>query len=146
MKSSEQILEYLAEEIGRIYFRPLMYGGSAAGVDLLLSNYHELWVFITEQVEEYNMLCKINYKRENCGSAGFATAHRIENPHLEEHEIAFYVVDQWEKISKSMDIPVPYEKIKSILADLLKSGNTNHMLNEKLFHNQEHAPGLKPAQ
>jgi len=143
MKSSEHILEYLAEEIGHVYFRPLMSGGSAAGVDLLLSNYHQLWAFITEQVEEFGIVSMKLHKRENCGAASFAKAYKIKKPHSEEYEIAFYVVDQWQKISNSMDIPVPYEKIKLLLIDVLKFGNTNHMLNEKLFHNKEDAPDRK---
>ena len=41
MKSSEAMVEYLAEQIGVLYYHnPLMYGGSPNGVETLLWAYH----------------------------------------------------------------------------------------------------------
>jgi hypothetical protein len=56
MKTTEQILEFLVEQIGHIYFRPLMYGGSAESVDLLLSHHQHLWALIVEHEKEFSNL------------------------------------------------------------------------------------------
>ena len=133
MKSTKQTLEYIAEEIGHVYFRPLMYGGDAEGVDLLLYNYHKLWAVITDREKEFTNLSGELHKEQDCGAANFSTAYKIKKPGADEQETAFYVVDQWQKASNSLGIPIPYEKLRSLLGKLLKYGNTNKILNEKLF-------------
>jgi hypothetical protein len=53
MKSAKQIYDHVLETIGQVYYRPLMYGGTAQGVDTLLYQYHALWAFITDQHKEF---------------------------------------------------------------------------------------------
>ncbi|RPI74652.1 MAG: hypothetical protein EHM45_17985 [Desulfobacteraceae bacterium] len=134
MKSTEQILEFLAEQIGHIYFRPLMYGGSAEGVDLLLFHYQHLWALIIEQEQKLDEFRFKIYKELDCGAMGFSTFYKRNHPEAPEHEAVFYVVDQWKKISDGIGIPIPYEKIKNELKNMLTSSNPNKILNAKLFN------------
>ena len=109
-----------------------MYGGTASGVDLILRNYHELWSDINERHDEFHDVTLKILSEEDCGSMDFSTRYKNEYPESSEIEAAFYVVDQWIKISELLGVPVPYEKIKEMFKDFV-SGNKNRMLNTKLM-------------
>jgi hypothetical protein len=118
MKSTKQIFDHILETIGHIYFRPLMYGGTAQGVDLLLYHYHGLWAFITDQHEQFVEQSIQYHIEQDCDSASFATHYTLENPNATEQEIAAYVVKQWQELGKRLRVPIPYEKIERIYAEL----------------------------
>ena len=104
MKDAQQIAGFLSARIGRIYERPLMYGGTAAGVDLILHSYHELWAMIHGRDEEYREISDAIHAAEGCGSADFAFHYRRAAPHAPEEEVARYSVEQWSKLSDRLGL------------------------------------------
>jgi hypothetical protein len=129
MKSTDQIVDFIVERIGHIYFRPLMYGGSASGVDTILHYYHELWSIIFDEYDNYQSIRNSIEAKLGCGSANFSTKYKMEHSNATEKEVAFFAVDQWMLISEKLGILVPYEKIKKELKKASKSLN----INKKLF-------------
>ena len=102
MKSTHEILKFVIDRLQHIYDRPLMYGGTAMGVDLVLHYYNELWAEIVERSGEYEALREEVFREENCGSGGFACKFLKENPSAPESEAASYVVQQWQEIHKRL--------------------------------------------
>ncbi len=102
MKSTDQVIEFITSRIRHIYARPLMYGGSAKGVDNILHLYHELWADIVERKEDYENIRQHIYKEQECGSAGFASRYQLNHSNSSETETVKYVVEQWKKISERL--------------------------------------------
>lgn len=113
MKSAEQMVEGICLRIGYIYFRPLMYGGTAAEVDLLLYYLHEIWAEMVEQTEQYRATFQASLSEQNCGAWSFDRCYRKLHPQATEEDTVAYVIDQWRKISKRACLPIPYSKIRS---------------------------------
>ena len=113
MKSAEQMVEGISLRIGLIYFRPLLYGGTAAEVYLLLYYLHEIWAEMVEQTEPYRASLQACLSEQNCGALSFDRCFRKLHPQANEEDIVAYVVDQWRKISKRAGLPIPYSKIRS---------------------------------
>lgn len=108
MRTNKQILNFVVERIRNIYLRPLMYGGSPSGVELILHCYHEMWSEILKCKDEYDR-CRIKIHRsEGCGSSNFSNRFMELDPDAKEDEIIKYVVTQWKKISDLLGIPVKY--------------------------------------
>ncbi len=128
MKSVDQIADFIVERIGHIYFRPLMYGDSASGVDAILHYYHELWSMIFDQSDFYRSISRSIHAERECGSADFSTKYKMDHSTASEHEIAFFVVDQWMRISEALEIPVPYERIRNEFEGVADSPNMNRKL------------------
>jgi hypothetical protein len=99
MKTVDQIVAIVEDRIGHIYARPLMYGGTAHGVDLILHNFHELWAMILDLQDDYQIIRMNSSDEEGCGSANFATHYHRDRPQASDQETVRYVVDQWKKIS-----------------------------------------------
>lgn len=125
MKSADQIVDFIVERIGHIYFWPLLYGGSASGVDTILHYYHELWSMIFGQYDYYRSIRDSIEQELDCGAANFSTKYQMEHSSATENEIAFFAVDQWMKISERLKIPVPYEKLKTEFESTADSPNIN---------------------
>jgi hypothetical protein len=51
MMTTSDIVDFVEDRVGHLYARPLMYRGTADGVDLILHYYHELWATIHERLE-----------------------------------------------------------------------------------------------
>lgn len=115
MKTINQIIDFIEERIGHIYFRPWMYGGDSSGTDMLLHYYHELWAEIYNRHDDYEKIRRNMEQEQGCGSANFSTRFKVNNPDLSDEKVTDYVVDQWKKISEQMNIQIPYEKISEIL-------------------------------
>ena len=112
MKTPEDSVAYIARQIGYVYHhRPLMYGGTGAGVDLLLHAYHDIWSVIVERHQEFREVWWRVLEEENCGSANFSTRHSTDHPGASDLEIASYVVQQWQKVSERLDVPIPHRQI-----------------------------------
>ncbi len=107
MKSSQEIVEFIAERIGHIYMRPHMYADTSSCVDLLLHYYHELWAEIVGKASEYNDVRMEAAGKMGCGAASFPIQFAFENPEATGDEIAGYVVERWMKISQALGVPVP---------------------------------------
>ena len=115
MKSTKQILEYICDRIGHIYFRPLMYVGNPSGIDLILHYYHELWAEILERHEDYVKTRNHFHDKEGCGSAGFSNCFMLKYPDASEEDSTKYVVEQWKKISAELNVPIDYKKLSKQL-------------------------------
>ena len=111
MKSPEETIAFIASRIGHIYHRPLMYGGTADGVDLVLHYYHELWAEIVERHRDFRKAESTVSDQERCNSHNFASRYRVDHPRAEDKEIADYVVAQWRKVSGLLGVPIPYDQI-----------------------------------
>jgi len=112
MKTSQEIVNYLCQRIGQIYFRPLMYGGTGEGVGLALSIYHEMLAEIYEQQEAFTLAIRTRQAEENCEAFDFSRRYRERNPSASEQEIATYVVEQWRIVSKRLNLPIPYASLR----------------------------------
>lgn len=108
MRTNKQILSFLEKRIGNIYLRPLMYGGSPSGVELILHCYHEMWSEIMECKDEYDRYRIEIHRNEGCGSSNFSTKYMELDPDAKEDEIIKYVATQWKKISDLLRIPIKY--------------------------------------
>jgi hypothetical protein len=119
MKSSEEIIAYLAERIGYIYHhpRPLMYGGTAEGVDLLLWNYHEIWSEVVEKQEEFQTVRRNVLDEADCQAAGFPTRYLWDYPAATQEEVAQFVTKQWRIISDRVGVPIAHERLIREFAD-----------------------------
>ncbi len=106
MRDSRQIAEFVEERIGHIYRRPLMYGGTPDGVDLILHYYHELWAEIHQRRGDYEQASSEAHEAERCGSMDFSTRYRRERPDASEGEAAAYVVSMWRKIDEKLGLAV----------------------------------------
>lgn len=118
MKTVEEIIAYIAHRIGYIYYhRPLMYGGTAHGVDTLLHYYHELWAEIVDRQDEFRRTSWGVHAEEDCDAASFPTRYARNHPDAKEAEIADYAVRQWRKISERLGVPIPHQELKREFAD-----------------------------
>jgi hypothetical protein len=113
MKPSEEIAEFIALRIGHVYFRPLMYGGTATEVDLLLYHLHEIWAEIVELPEKFRTTLQASLSDENCGASSFDCCYRKQHPRANEDDIVAYVIDQWRQISNRIGLPVLYSNIRN---------------------------------
>ena len=114
MKKTDQIIKFIEERIGHIYFRPRMYGGDASGTDMLLHYYHELWAEIFDRRKDYENIRRNLEQKQDCGSASFSIRYKENNPGYSDDKITDYVVEQWKKISKQLGIQIPYEKLSKL--------------------------------
>ena len=105
LKSTDEILEFIRDRIAEIYARPLMYGGSAEGADLILHNYHELWAWIQSRGHEYDRASESVHSDEQCDAANFAFRFRRNHANAAETEAARYVVAQWKRIDERLNLP-----------------------------------------
>ena len=106
MKDAGQIAEFLLSRIDQIYERPLMYGGTSEGVDIVLHYYHELWAMIFGREEEYQAISGTLHSEAGGVSASFTFNYRRSRPHASDEETVRYVVEQWARISKGLEMPV----------------------------------------
>ena len=112
MKTAEQILEFIPERIGHIYFRPLMYSGNAENLDTILHYYHELWAMICDCEELYQSVSRKVHEKQRTGAVGFATRYGMKHPSASEDEKAEYAAHHWQKISKGIGMKIPYKKLR----------------------------------
>jgi hypothetical protein len=106
MKSSEQISDFITDRIAAIYERPLPFGGTPDGVELVLHCYHELWAEIHDTKEEYKSVSLKIHAEQDCGSMNFAFRYKQLNQRTTTDEVAAYVVGQWQRISHELGISI----------------------------------------
>lgn len=117
----EETVVYIARRIGYLYYhRPLMCGGSGAGVDLLLHTYHDIWSVIVGRQNEVREVWGRVLEEEDCGSADFSTRYSMNHPEAFDEQIAGYAVEQWRKVSDRLDVPVPHAEL---VAEFRKQSN-----------------------
>lgn len=96
---------FVEKRIRHIYRRPLMYGGTAEGVDLLLHYYHELWAEINQREDDFEKATSVQRSKDGCGSLGFTFHYRRNRPDAQDEETVKYVVEQWQMISAMLSLP-----------------------------------------
>jgi hypothetical protein len=117
MKSSEAMVEYLAERIGLLYYHlPLAYGGSASGVETLLYAYHNAWSYLVEFDGDWRKAWWKALEAEDCGSADFSTRYSMNHPQASEEEVAAYVVKHWRPVSDELGVPIPHAALEAEFA------------------------------
>jgi hypothetical protein len=113
LQNQRDIATYLATRIGYLYYhRPLMYGGTRAGVDLLLRTYHEIWAEVTDRQGGFEETWRRFLEEEDCGSASFSARYSMDHPAATEIELAEYVVKQWRRVSEDLGIPIPHDALR----------------------------------
>lgn len=119
MKTPDEIVALLAYRIGLLYYhRPLMYGGSGNGVEIVLHDYHEIWAEVVERVDEFRETWWKVGQEEDCGAMGFSTRYERGHPDASQEEIAKYVCAQWRKISDRLGVPIPHAALKKEFDEL----------------------------
>jgi hypothetical protein len=89
MKMPEDIVAHIVRQIGYLYYdRPLMYGGSGTGVDLLLHTYHDIWSVIVDRHDEFRKVWWKVLEEEDCGSADFSTRYTMNHPEASDEQVA----------------------------------------------------------
>lgn len=105
MKTTQEIADHLVQMAAYIFERPLMYGGTGAGVDLVLYDHIELWCFAFERETEFKEVYWAELAQEGCGSANLSTRYALNHPQANELEIAIYLVEHWKKIADALGMP-----------------------------------------
>jgi hypothetical protein len=114
MKSPEAMVERLAERIGLMYYdNPLSWGGSAAGVEILLRAYHEAWAYLVEYDGDWRRVWWKALEAEDCGSADFSTFYSMNHPGATEPEVVAYVVKHWKPVSLQLGVPIPHAALEA---------------------------------
>lgn len=91
MLSTDQVIKNVAARIGWIYGRPLMYGGTAEGVELLLVSLHEIWAMCQQREDEYWQAFHELHGLASHGAMNCSTYFSRENPGASENEtVAYY--------------------------------------------------------
>ncbi len=114
MKNIQNVASFIEERIGHIYFRPLMYGGTASCVDMLLHYYHELWAEIFDNKDLYDKVQRKVHDACECEALNFSGRFSFNHPEASELEMVQFVVDQWMIISKELGVSVPYDNIRKL--------------------------------
>ncbi len=118
MNTKEQIAETYAERIGHVYFRPLMYGGNASEVELIISLYHSVWAELLDQEDKLSDSIQRVMQERKCGAFSFVRRYKYNNPNATEQELADYAVLQWVKISDRVKLPIGYKSLCEIYTPL----------------------------
>ncbi|MCC7084260.1 MAG: hypothetical protein IT427_04555 [Pirellulales bacterium] len=122
MKTTAEIAAYLAYRIGCIYYhdRPLSYGGTPAGVELLLDAYHDIWARAESREVELESIWRAELKQEDCGTGEFAIHYSRTHPEADDDEIAQYVIEHWRRVTKQLRVPIPHRQLEQDFADHLQ--------------------------
>ena len=107
MKTEDRIIKFIEEKIHQIYRRPLMFGGSASGTNLLLFAYFEVWAINFGKLQEFKTSRENLLKDLNCGAADFSTKFRKDHPTASEKDIAIIIVEHWKKIGNDIGLSIP---------------------------------------
>jgi hypothetical protein len=108
MRNADEILQFVLTMIGHIYYRPLMYGGNAHGVEIALSNYHLLWAEIVERQEELRAVEFARITERRCCTRAFSNHYRRHaRKGCSEAEAAQAAVEEWKRIDRELGIVVP---------------------------------------
>lgn len=110
MKTGNEIIKFIEERIHQIYQRPLMFGGSASGTNLLLFAYFEVWAISFGKLQEFKTIRDSLLKNLDCGAADFPTKFRKDHPTASEKDIAMAVVEHWKEIGYDIGLSVPTSK------------------------------------
>ena len=124
MWTAQQLSKFLELRIGHILtgrMGPMMFGGSAQGVDTLLHNYIELWSRLHECHDAYDYARASRLSALKAGSANFAFHYRRKHKKESEFAAANYVALQYKKIIKQLQLPVPWNQIKAERKRILRS-------------------------
>jgi hypothetical protein len=102
MRAPNEIAEHLLQRVAHVFQRPLMYGRSAAGVDLILHYYFAIWSFVVERESDFEGAERTELHRENCGSGNFSTRYARNHPGATEADTAAYVVERYRAVAGAM--------------------------------------------
>lgn len=117
MKTSQETIAYLALRIGYLYYyRPLAYGGSADGVEVLLFTYHEVWSEIVGRYDEFRNTYWQVLAEQGCGAANFPHYYVMNHPGASQEEITAYVVQHWRTISDRLGVPIQHAELAAEFA------------------------------
>ena len=105
MRDGRQIAEFVEERIGRVFRRPLMYGGTPECVDTILHHDQELWAVAHGREGDFQDVSTALHLSEGCGSASFAHRYRSRHPAASDDEVACYVVSMWRTIGERLGLP-----------------------------------------
>ncbi len=121
MWTAQQISDFLELRLSNVLMRPMMFGGSGAGVDLTLHQLLELWSMIHERHDEYR---RVREKRSSTIKAGvnsYAGIYQQRHPQASEGDISDYVVQQYQKIIRQLKLPLPWTQIEEVQIGIAKS-------------------------
>jgi len=107
MKTVGQVVEFLQDKFRFAYQRPLMVGGSAEDLDLVLFNDHQMWAAILGREDDFDRIRGEIYTEVGSQAMGFATFFRRKKPKGSEQELCDLVVAQWKRIDQLLNLPIP---------------------------------------
>jgi hypothetical protein len=110
LKTADEVLAMIATRIGDVYARPLMYGGTADGVECVLYQLHSLWALAMGRIGEFHRSVSDTCQEVGSDAMGFSTFYRQSHPRATELETAEFVVAQWKRISQHCGVPLTADR------------------------------------
>jgi hypothetical protein len=107
MLNSDKILQVVLRDLSLVYDRPLMFGGDANGVEVVLWTYHHLLAEIVERNEEYVSIRDAQHSECGCQANSFSGHFRANiRKGCSEIEAVRYPVEQWQVIDKKLGLVI----------------------------------------
>ncbi len=125
MWTVQQVSEFIERRLGYVLMRPLMYGGNAEAVEMLLHSYIELWSQLNERYEDYDAARSARASALNANAMGFVGLYRRKHPKASELAAANYVALQYKKIIEQLQLPVPWKQINAERKRILRNLKSN---------------------
>jgi hypothetical protein len=108
MLNSDQIMQLVLCDLSLVYDRPLMFGGDANGVEVVLWTYHRLLAEILECNEEYESIRDAQHSECGCQANSFSGHFRANiRKGCSEIEAVRYSAEQWQVIDKKLGLVIP---------------------------------------
>ena len=103
----DEIVGKLLQRLGFIYERPLMFGGDARGVDVVLWTYHDIWALIVDRQDDLEAAREVQFSECGRGPLGFSN-HYQENisKGCGEIDAASFSVSQWKLIDEKLGLAI----------------------------------------
>ncbi len=104
MLSAEKIISNIVDRIARVYERPLMFGGSAAGVEVLLLSLHETLAMCEDREDEFWQAFHSLHESEGHQAMNCSTFHSQQEPLASEAAIAAHVIEFFKRLNEELGL------------------------------------------
>jgi hypothetical protein len=106
MTTAAEVVDLIVQRFGDILSRPLMYGGTAAGVDNLLWQLVLLWSEALGRRERFYSVVMASAEDAGRGSESVSSYFKRNHPEASEGEIAEHVVSSWKQLAEQILKPI----------------------------------------
>lgn len=111
MMTTDETVAWLLSRIGHVMDRPLMYGGTATGVDLILQHYFELLGAITHRHDDFDRVKAAVHEQQGCRLQTFASRCHELHPSAPDSDVVEHVVANWKAIAGELGLEIPSQPL-----------------------------------